>query len=97
MLSNECLNIYFCYKHGQVMVVRRGDFFGLISTAPVEAKTLEHTLTTQFPCTHFTAVYIRHPQTKLEPLVYTTECRRRIVPSDGMHRLSDLDVTACFS
>ena len=44
----------------------------------------------------FTAVYIRHPQTKLERLVYTTKCRRTVT-SDGMHLLSDLDVTATIS
>ena len=35
--------------------------------------------TTQFPCTPFTAVYIRHPQTKLKPL-FTPQSVGELLP-----------------
>ena len=85
----------FYFEHGQVMVVRRCDLLVYLVLLPWKPKALEHNVTIQFPCTLFTAVYIRHPQTKVEPIVYTTKCRRT-VPSDEMHLMSDLDVTACI-
>ena len=56
---------------------------------------LEHHLTIQFPCSLSTVEYISHPQTKVEPIVYIIKCRRT-VPSNEMHLMSDLGVTACI-
>ena len=66
--------------------------FGLISTASVEAQNSWTQLNYPVPLHSF---HIRHPQTKVEPIIYTTKCRIT-VPSDEMHLTSDLDVTACI-